>query len=166
MKNRFALVAALLIPALALALLAGCAALYGGRRAPEIPDGYTGKSEHMQKDAWQDSADYCKYVYEDASAFETDAAYIALRAPDEKTDEPAAMRALFESFKAFMEAGDRLSEYDFDPACVSAGDLYRYKKTTSQNLPANPLGGPSIDGYSLWFFDKESATLYYIHANT
>ena len=167
MKRTVSYIAALLCAALALSLLAGCGSLFfGGGGAPEIPKGYVEKSEHMQKGGWQDYTDYCKYIYADGGIFEKDDAYAALSEPGEKRDEPAEMRALFESFRAFMAAADRLSEYDFDPECVNAGDLYRYKKTTSQDLPENPLGGGSIDGYSVWFFDKESATLYYIHANT
>ena len=42
---------------------------------PNIPNGYTGREEHFDKDGFQDYADYCKYFYKDATAFENNPNY-------------------------------------------------------------------------------------------
>ena len=152
--------------------------VYGVRKAPDIPEGYISKSEHMQKEGFQDFVDYCKFVYpEGTDIFEKDGAYKVLKAapePSEEDKEPvdgiATTDALFTSFEEFWRLDEeRAKDYDFDHACISEGDLYRAKKITSLgNLPDDPIEGgvTSIDGYALWFFDKESSTLYYIRANT
>ena len=132
----------------------------------------------MQKDGFQDYVDFCKYVYpEDTDIFEKDEAYKALKAApapsvEEKApvDEIATMDALFTDFELYLACDEeRAKDFDFDHACISVGDLYRVVKMPSRkNLPDNPVqsGLSAIDGYSILFFDKESSTLYYIHANT
>ena len=182
MKTLFKTVCLCLCALCLLAALPSCGILksviYGLDYDLGIPKGYISKVENMEKDAFQDSTDFCIYVYpEGTDIFEKDGAYRALTAPagpnDENkqpVDEIAAMDALFTDFERFLALDEeRAKDFDFDHACISAGDLYRVVKTTSQEgLPEDPVkaGGTSIDGYSIWFFDKESSTLYYIHANT
>ena len=127
----------------------GVASYILSREAPDIPKGYLSKVENMEKFVWQDSVDFCKYVYpEDTDIFEKDESYKALKAPAEPNDEDkepvdeiATMDALFTDFERFLAIDQsRVEEFDFDHACISAGDLYRVVKTTSQeNLPDDPI---------------------------
>ena len=73
-----------------------------------IPSGYTGKEEHFDKEGFQDYADYCKYFYKDAAAFENNPDYRKVTERD-----IAGIKEYFDYFEMCMDGG-RADEYDFE----------------------------------------------------
>ena len=137
-----------------LLLLQGCSG--SGAAIPrvedKIPPGYVRKEEHFDPDGFQDYVDYCKYWYPDGEAFAQDGRWHAVS--EEEIEE---IRGYFENFRAWMESDRRLDEYDFDPACIGAGDYVR--------IEIGSTHWSQYDDYTLYFFDGETGVLYYIHAN-
>ena len=117
-----------------------------------IPSGFVSKEEHFQQGGFQDYTDYAKYVYESSSAFEKSSDYSPVSESDINT-----IKGYTDNFKGWMSTDDRLSEYDFDDSCITAGDYYRLRIKYKDN--------PYSD-YTLWFFDAETYILYYFHSNT
>ena len=123
-----------------------------------IPSGYISKEEHFDPDGWQDYTDYCKYQYRSAVPFENDARYHAV-----SDDELAEILGYYENFKAWMEVADRLDEFDFAPTCINAGDY-----CLIDDMEGKPIGDSSYrkyDNYNLYYFDRETLMLYYMHTN-
>ena len=139
------------------ALLCGCDAsemLNGIVRRPfyaKFPSGFTAKEEHFDPNGWMDYTDYCKYFYPDAEGFKADTRF---KPVSEVGAESIA--GYFENFRGWMEAGGRLSEYDFDPAMISGDDLVRIETDPRYT---------EYDDYTLWFFDCGTCVMYYIHAD-
>ncbi|MBQ9890579.1 MAG: hypothetical protein IJM39_04135 [Firmicutes bacterium] len=115
----------------------------------EIPSGYTSKETHWDPNGGQDYTDYCKYTYKDASGFAGNKDYNKAAAADIET-----IKGYFANFREWMNVEDRLDEYDFDPACIDTEDYFRLTERY-----------PNYDDYTLWFFDMQTLTLYYIHTN-
>lgn len=136
-----------------LLLLQGCAGVTAIPRVEdEIPAGFTQKEEHFDPDGFQDYVDYCKYWYPHGEAFEKDPHWHPV-----SEEEIEGIRGYFENFRDWMETDDRLGEYDFDPACIDAGDYVR--------IEIGSTHWSQYDDYTLYFFDGETGVLYYIHAN-
>lgn len=135
--------------------LSGCS-LFSDK---EILNGYINKDEHFDKKGLQDHTDYCKYYY-DASfdLFSENDTYSMV-----KEDDIENIRSYFTNFASWMDAADRTEEYDFDDSCISAGD-YFYIKTKEGEAIGNSKY-EKFDDYYVYFYDTESATLFYIHSN-
>ena len=123
-----------------------------------IPEGYIGKEEHFDKEGWQDFTDYCKYVYTDATSFETNLQFQTVTDSDTEN-----IVGYFENFQTWMETENRLGEYDFDTGCITPGD-YIHIETKEGTLIGSGYYG-KFDSYTVYFFDTDSNTLYYIHSN-
>ena len=86
--------------------------------------------------------------------------YKNYRAADPEINNKAAaadietIKGYFANFREWMNVEDRLDEYDFDPACIDTEDYFRLTERY-----------PNYDDYTLWFFDMQTLTLYYIHTN-
>lgn len=127
----------------------------------QIPAGYIEKAEHFDPDGFQDFTNYCKYVYpvgfvpaDDPSFHEVTEAEI----PD--------LQGYFDNFRGWMETAKRLDEYDFEPDCIGRGDYVRIE--TREGTPINDTGDfryRKYDDYSVFFYDTEGHTMYYIHQN-
>ena len=114
-----------------------------------VPMGYYSKELHMEPDPPPgDSVDYCKYMYHTSDAFERDARYHTVT-----QQEIVRIYGFFDNFSQMMESGGRMAEYDFDSRCINAGD---YVLIDAKDGYWN---------YSVYFFDVETLTLYYIHSN-
>ena len=136
-----------------LLLLQGCAAVTAIPRVEdEIPAGFVRKEEHFDPDGFQDYVDYCKYWYPDGEAFARDGRWHAV-----SEEEIEDIRGYLENFRGWMETAGRLEEYDFDPACIGAGDHVR--------IEIGSTHWSQYDDYTLYFFDAETGVLYYIHSN-
>ena len=136
--------------------LTGCSGLY--YRINGIPRGYTAKEEHFEKDAWQDSTDYCKYFYASPEPFEKDGRYRLIT-----EDDVAELQGFFADFANWMELQDRMGEYDFDDSVLRAGNLVYIQ--TREGQPIGDAIYGKYDDYSIGVFDVENCVLYYIHAN-
>lgn len=135
-------------------LLTGCSqAGYVG-----IPKGYIEKHEFYDEHGFQDYTDYAKYIYSDNSNFINNDEYQKLSNNDIDN-----IKGYFRNFKGWMEAAGRLDEYDFDQSIINEGDYVKIK-----TLEGQPIGNSKYkkyDDYSVYFFDSETKTLYYIHSN-
>ena len=124
---------------------------------PNIPNGYTGREEHFDKDGFQDYADYCKYFYKDATAFENNPNYHKI-----SESNITEIKEYFDHFKTCMD-GDRAGEYDFNTECVTSGDYVLIK--TKEGISDGNIVYKKFDNYNIYYFDKDSNILYYIHNN-
>ena len=139
---------------LAAMLLTGCsvmqkigmAGFYSG-----FPAGFTAKDEHFDPEGFQDFTDYCKYYYPDASGFEKDSSFVSVA--DEGVNR---VKGFFKNFREWMETSGRLDEYDFDDSIITPDDLVRIELKEHLSI---------YDDYDVYFFDRGTNTLYYIHNN-
>ena len=124
-----------------------------------IPMGYVSKEEHFDQVGWQDYTDYCKYQYWSSIPFQLDTRYHIVSEAEIEN-----IIGYFDDFRGWMEVCGRLDEYDFDPVCINAGDYLLI-----DTKEGKPIGQNShyrkYDCYTLYFFDRETWTLYYIHTN-
>lgn len=112
-----------------------------------IPRGYRDKQEYYDKNGFQDYTDYAKYVYPSPDAIVGNRDYRAISEEDVEV-----VSGYFENFRGWMS--DRLDQYDFDDGIINEGDYVRIEDKDSQ-----------YGDYSVYFFDIETLTLYYIHNN-
>ena len=149
---------ALIIAFIWLGLLAACEILALLDHDENIPRGYTDYAEYFDEEGFQDYVDYCWYQYNSAENVKLRSAY------QEITDsEVPRVNGYFDNFHGWMEASDRMEQYDFDPSCINIGDSMLLFTKEGQHIGAADYG--KYDNYSLYFFDKETARLYYIHSN-
>ena len=133
-------------------LLTGC----NGTMNTEIPKGYISKIEHYDAEEIQDHTDYAKYVY-DKNIVENDNNYKLVQ------DDIDNIKRYFNDFKSVMESEKRLNEYDFDINSITENDYVRI--ITKEGTPIGDSTYGKFDNYSVYLFDSETLTLYYIHNN-
>lgn len=143
----------ILIVTVIILLLTAC----GGTMNTEIPKGYTSKTEYYDKEGIQDHTDYAKYVY-DKIIVENDDNYIKVNENDIEN-----IKSYFNDFKDAMESQNRLNEYDFDINSITENDYVRI--VTKEGTPIGDSTYGKFDNYSIFLFDSETLTLYYIHNN-
>ena len=120
-----------------------------------IPDGYIDKKEYYDKDGFQDYTDYAKYLYASKDVIINNKEYKKI-----EQDDIQNIIGYFEDFSGWMKAADRLSEFNFDINNINEGDYVKIKTKEGQKV-----GNGKYDNYSIYFFDIETLTLYYIHNN-
>ena len=133
-------------------LLTGC----NGTINAEIPKGYISKIEHYDTEGIQDHTDYAKYIY-DKTIVENDNNYKLVQ------DNMDNIKSYFNDFKSVMESKERLNEYDFDIDSITENDYVRI--ITKEGTPIGDSTYGNFDNYSIFLFDSETLTLYYIHNN-
>ena len=131
--------------------------LFGGCANP-IPLGYIDKMEYFDENSFQDYTDYCVYLYDSADSFIANQNYHKITA-----DEIDNIKSYFENFQSWMEASDRIAQYDFDENCINESDYVRIETKEGESIGTGKYG--KFDNYTIYFFDCESLTLYYIHSN-
>ena len=143
----------ILITIILILLLTGC----GGTMNTEIPKNYISKTEYYGKEGIQDHTDYAKYVY-DKVIVENDDNYTKV-----SKDDIENIKSYFNNFKDVMESLERLNEYDFDVNSITENDYVRI--VTKEGTPIGDSTYGKFDNYSIFLFDSETLTLYYIHNN-
>ena len=133
-------------------LLTGC----NGTMNAEIPKGYISKTEYYDTEGIQDHTDYAKYIY-DKIIVENDKDYKLVQ------DDIDNIKSYFNDFKSVMESEERLNEYDFDVNSITENDYVRI--VTKEGTPIGDSTYGKFDNYSVYLFDSETLTLYYIHNN-
>ena len=141
---------------LILCMLAFC--LLGCSNNQMIPQGYASKEEFLDPAGFMDYADYCKYYYKDKEKFANNPKYRELSESDIEV-----ISGYFADYRSWMDVGDRLKEYDFDINNITVGD-YVYIET-KEGIPIGESYYGKYDNYTVYFFDTDSCTLYYIHLN-
>ncbi|MGN1133282.1 MAG: hypothetical protein ACI4RN_02390 [Oscillospiraceae bacterium] len=123
-----------------------------------ILKGYIDKEEHFE-DGFQDYTDYCKYIYSDEAEkrFADSEYYECVSIKDIDN-----IKSYFEDTEDWMAAEQRQKEYDFNTECITVGDYFCIE--TAEGIH-DGLEYGKFDNYTLYLFDCESNTLYYIHNN-
>ena len=125
-----------------LILLSAC----NSSKKEQILEGYSNCEEYYS-DGFQDYTDYCKYFYSKDYdiKFEKSSYYSIV------TKENLSMiKTYFENFP-YENMNDK-DKYDFEIKNINEGDYYCLKDDVD-------------NAYSLFFYDKDNHTLYYIHNN-
>ena len=122
-----------------------------------IPKGYVESDEHWDENGFQDYTDFCVYRYESSDSVRSHSNYCEMTEND--IDE---IKGYFSHFASVMEVEKRLEEYTFSETYISAGD-YFYLKTEPLMMDGEVID--KYADYSLYYFDIETLTLYYIHTN-
>ncbi|MGN0993248.1 MAG: hypothetical protein ACI4PE_04940 [Bacilli bacterium] len=123
-----------------------------------IPDGYIDKEEYYDQDDFQDYTDYAKYVYDTKDMITSSKEYKKI-----EQDDIQNIVGYFENFSGWMETVNRLNEFDFDINDINEGDYVKIKTKEGQKIANGKY--EKYDNYSVYFFDIEKLTLYYIHNN-
>lgn len=125
-----------------------------------VPFGYTACEEHYE-DGFMDYTDYCQYYYteETDSVFAADSTYEKVQEKDREK-----VRDYFLQFESILEGQGRSSEFHFDSQCISSGD-YVYIETREGQQRTRESTYGKYDFFSVYFYDKESHILYYVHNN-
>ena len=127
----------ILVVTVLILLLTGC----GGTMNTEIPKGYISKTEYYDKVIVENDNNYTKV----------------------STDDIENIKSYFNDFKNVMESLERLNEYDFDVNSITENDYVRI--VTKEGTPIGDSTYGRFDNYSVFLFDSETLTLYYIHNN-
>ena len=127
-------------------MLSGCS----NYKMNEIPEGYIDKEEHYQQEGFKDYTDYAKYVYSSDDIIINDIDYKEVVSTDIEE-----VKRYFDDIYHWMEIDNRLDEFDFDTNCIDAGDYVRIIDKSEKNNT----------NYSVYFFDIDTLTLYYVHNN-
>lgn len=136
-----------------------CISVYSSLENKEVLKGYIGKEEYFDKNGFQDYTDYCKYYYNESNnLFVENDKYSLVKMEDIEN-----IRSYFTDFESWMKEANRDNEYDFNDSCISEGD-YIYIKTKEGKSIGDSIY-KKFDDYSIYFYDVESATLFYIHTN-
>lgn len=140
--------------------LSGCSILDGiNDRINGVPSGYTNCEEYFDPDGFQDYTDYAKYYYEDAeSRFNRNGHF--KRVEDKDIEE---IQSYFDNFSSWMKMEKREKDYDFDKACITAGDYFYLED--KEGTPIGDSQYMKYEDYTVRLFDTETGTLYYIHSN-
>jgi hypothetical protein len=118
-----------------------------------IPDSYKDKDEYFDTEGFADFTDFCKYYY-DANA---DTHFASMSEYQAVTDEDKGkLTGYFNDFVSWIALRkDCLDQYNFDPKTyITVGDYYYIKTKEGQ-----------YTNYTVYYYDTETHTLYYIHNN-
>ena len=120
-----------------------------------IPIGYIDKEEYYQEDGFQDYTDYAKYTYSSDIFIKINYKFRKLK--EEDIDN---IKGYFDNFDYYVRK-EWASKYKFDKSIITEGDYVRIK--TKEGEPRANLTYGKYDYYSIYLFDIETLTLYYIH---
>ncbi len=122
-----------------------------------IPDDYKSCEEHIGE-GFQDFTDYCKYYYDDNKDkwFEENASY-------EKVSDIDNIKGYFSTYARAIALYDEFSSYDFNTDIITEDDHVHIETKEGQSIGDTEYG--KYDNFSVYLYDTESNTLYYIHMN-
>lgn len=126
-----------------------------------ILDGYYDSNEYFSKTAFQDWTDYCKYYYEEKydKDFINNKLYSRVA-----NDDVENIAGYFNDLKKWMVIENRQHEFDFENDIISPGD-YVYIKTKEGQRKMENKKYQKYDVYSVYLYDIDTHTLYYIENN-
>ena len=124
-----------------------------------IPGGYIQKHENFDKNRMGSYTDYCYYTYPNKEFFMHNEKYKQIETQEEIDN----IKAYFENFKDYMIADGKIKDYNFDQTIIAKGDYI--KVITKEGQTKNGKKYQRFDDYTVYFFDVETYTLYYIHGN-
>ncbi len=122
-----------------------------------IIKGFYKAEEYFDPFATQDSVDYCKYYYN--SEYDVIFSNKYSKISEENIQ---GIKEYFSKFKEWMDACDRLKEYDFDENIIDNNDFCLLYDKSNYN---NNVEYKKFEYFTIYFYDTNSHILYYIHAN-
>lgn len=122
--------------------------------------GYYDKEEHYDPNGWQDYTDYCKYYYSEEydKVFSKNKKYSLVRDEDISN-----IKSYFNNFSNWMSLLDRSDEYDFKLSNITSGDYVYINDREGEKIGDSYY--EKYEDYTVYFYDTEQHTLYYIHSN-
>lgn len=110
---------------------------------------------------WQDFTDYGIYTF---APF--DEAKLEENLYFEKVTDVENILSYFENFEGWLTEGEELSEnYNFDKVWVDENDYVFINTEEGRTIGNSDCTYGKFDCYSVYFFDTDTWTLYYIHNN-
>lgn len=127
-----------------------------------IPENFTDKEEYFDNESFHDRTDFCKYHYtaEADAQFAELTGYQRLLAKDK-----GKLIGYFDQFAGALESRqDVIGKYDFNPKTyITPVDYYHID--TYERLPISDDEYGKYDDYTIYYYDTETHTLYYIHTS-
>jgi len=122
-----------------------------------MPIGYIEKEEYYDETGFTEFMDYAKYVYPFKSIISYNKKYEIL-----KENNIDKVRDYFSDF-SFSLSNELEGVYDFDEDIITEGDYVRVQNAEQFNYPSGSFG--NYTNLTIFYFDVETLTLYYIHKN-
>lgn len=150
MKKFELIVAVLLI----FILMPSCA---GDNEGAYVVKGYDSCDEYRNNAGFGDYYEYSKYYYHHSydAVFGQNSLY-----PEVSEDSVGKICEFFDDFQKWMIL-EGMKEYDFDTECITPGDFAYIE--TRQGKKIGDHEYTALEYYSVYLYDTESHTLYYIH---
>lgn len=145
---------------LCLLLATGCAALHESGIKKYVPKGYTESVGEIRKNEWNGYTDFFIYKYSSSEMFRNNEDYTSV-----SQDDIVKIKEYFADTEKWMNIENRAEEYTFDGDCISVGDYFRIETKEGEVIGKGPEKYGKYDDYSVYLFDTENRTLYYIHSN-
>lgn len=139
--------------------------LFGDKVLNSLPRSES-KEIYYEKDGWREYTDYAKYYYDDVTVDDlNDSGYFH----EVTVDDVENLKSYYSDFYGCWVAtyhvfDEYFDKFDFKIDQIEAGD-YFYIDT----LEGQPIGDRyylKFENYTVYYFDLESQTLYYLHNNT
>lgn len=130
----------------------GCIAILYG-----IPIGFKDKEEYYDEQGFREYTDYAKYIYSSKSIITNNRKYEIIT-----NDNIDNVKSFFSDFSLSMR--EELEDvYNFDENIITVGDYVRIKDV--KEYPSNLPTLYKYHSYTIYYFDVDTLTLYYIHKN-
>ena len=133
--------------------LAGCSYSRG-----DIPKGFYDGQISSKSIGFDDYIEYGKYMYKSKDKVLKDSEYKKI-----SEEETGNIIEYFIDFENAIESLDAINEYDFDKSMINYGAYVKIVTKEGKSIGNSTYG--KYDNYSIYFFDIETLTLYYIHTN-
>lgn len=128
----------------------------------DIPKGYVECEEFFENDAIMDHTDFAMYVYPSAEVFEKNLKLDLYELTEDDEADIELVKDYISFIEEMLESGDRADEFKFDYDCIGSGDLVKLNTREGQKETENSTYG-KYDDFDMYFFDKETLTLYFFH---
>ena len=131
-----------------------CAFYYIFVKDYAILSGYHDSDKYPDPNGFQDNVDYYKYYYKDKFDKKFSNSFLYKKVEKEDIEN---ITSYFLNFENWMK--ERLNVYDFDINIISEGDYVRIENKRPDDYIWK------FADYTVYLYDIESNTLYYIHSN-
>ena len=156
-----AIVQAIAILAISVGFWVGLFSLFSEQPTRSVPRGYVRSEEYWDPMGYRDSTDFCIYTYDAVPFGSRERRYKPVTQDGIET-----VHGYFADFAGRLSGDGRMKAYPFDDACISAGDYVYIRAEEDKRESDSDSDSDSTYthiNYSVYFFDTETLTLYYIH---
>ena len=135
-------------------MVTGCS----NAKIADIPKGYIREYEYYDEDDSGAYNDYAKYVYPSKDMVLNNNECVLI-----SENEIENIKGYFLKIANRLNSDNRLGEFDFDYDIIDNNDYVRIETKEGEKISNGEYG--KYDDYSVYFFDTDTLTLYYIHSN-